>query len=376
MEPEEGFEPSTFRLRVGKPPSSRYRPGLFWLLTSAGSSVECVPDLPSYGRGNDQENDQTDLWRPTEPWRPSDPDRKVVAPTGKPAFRRRGLIVGQDHPTENRMARQAVTRPRDNPKVGHSPLGPMRDRARDRRRLQKRLTALAATPARRIRLARASTTAGSNWVPAQLCSSAMAWGTVQLGRVGAGEGHGREGVTHRDDAGPQGDLVAGQPVRMAAAVEALVGGADQPGRRGQNGCGPDDALPNEGMAAHERPLLGVQRAGLVQEVLGDGELADVVELGRLPQLGTVPVRLIPCARPPPRPGGPPPRGVRPTRGSVLEGAQQYVAALAVRRAPGAGLLGVHALVDQPHGLGHVLALLGQQNGPVGGADGRTRRRAR
>jgi hypothetical protein len=28
------------------------------LLTSAGSSVEYVPDLPSYGRGNDQENDR------------------------------------------------------------------------------------------------------------------------------------------------------------------------------------------------------------------------------------------------------------------------------------------------------------------------------
>ena len=58
MEPEVGFEPTTFRLRVEKHPSSRCQPGLFWLLTSAGSSVECVPDLPCYGRGNDQENDQ------------------------------------------------------------------------------------------------------------------------------------------------------------------------------------------------------------------------------------------------------------------------------------------------------------------------------
>jgi hypothetical protein len=32
-------------------------------------------------------------------------------------------------------------------------------------------------------------------------------------------------------------------------------------------------------------------------------------------------------------------------------------------------LGVHALVDQPHGLNHVLAFLGEQDGPVGGADG-------
>jgi hypothetical protein len=52
--------PATFRLRVEEPSSSVCRPGPFWLLRSAGSSVECVPDLPSYGRGNDQGNDQTD----------------------------------------------------------------------------------------------------------------------------------------------------------------------------------------------------------------------------------------------------------------------------------------------------------------------------
>jgi hypothetical protein len=60
LEPEVGFEPTTFRLRVGKPSSSRRCPGRFWLLRSAGSSFECVPDLPCYGRGNDQENDQAD----------------------------------------------------------------------------------------------------------------------------------------------------------------------------------------------------------------------------------------------------------------------------------------------------------------------------
>ena len=45
------LEPSTFRLRVEEPSSSRYQQGPFWLLTSAGSSSQCVPDLPSYGRG-------------------------------------------------------------------------------------------------------------------------------------------------------------------------------------------------------------------------------------------------------------------------------------------------------------------------------------
>jgi hypothetical protein len=54
LEPEEGFEPSTFRLRVETHPSSRFYPERFWLLVSAGSSVEYVPDAPCYGRGNDQ----------------------------------------------------------------------------------------------------------------------------------------------------------------------------------------------------------------------------------------------------------------------------------------------------------------------------------
>jgi hypothetical protein len=43
---------------------TRPRPDVFWLLPSAGSSAGCVPGLPCYGRGNDQENDQTDPWKP------------------------------------------------------------------------------------------------------------------------------------------------------------------------------------------------------------------------------------------------------------------------------------------------------------------------
>jgi hypothetical protein len=56
FEPEVGFEPTTFRLRVETHASSRCWPGRFWLLTSAGSSSQFVPDLPGYSRGNDQEN--------------------------------------------------------------------------------------------------------------------------------------------------------------------------------------------------------------------------------------------------------------------------------------------------------------------------------
>jgi hypothetical protein len=64
VEPEVGFEPTTFRLRVEEPSSTRCYRGLFLLVTSARSSAECAPDLPSYGRWNDQGNDQAD---PREP---------------------------------------------------------------------------------------------------------------------------------------------------------------------------------------------------------------------------------------------------------------------------------------------------------------------
>jgi hypothetical protein len=50
---------TTVRLRVEGPSSSRCRPDPSWLLTSAGSSSQRVPDLPCYGRGNDHGNDRT-----------------------------------------------------------------------------------------------------------------------------------------------------------------------------------------------------------------------------------------------------------------------------------------------------------------------------
>src|SRR3954449_13068761 len=85
----------------------------------------------------------------------------------------------------------------------------------------------------------ASTTVGSNWVPAWARSSWRAasgdrdvrGGGAQfrgggVGRealaVGAVGGHGFVGVAHGDDAGPEGDLLAGEPVGVAGYVPAVV----------------------------------------------------------------------------------------------------------------------------------------------------------
>jgi hypothetical protein len=108
FEPEVGFEPTTFRLRVEEPSSSRCRPDPFWLLTSAGSSVECVPDLPSYGRRNDQENDQADP-------RGTHPDHDCLPiPIGRQQLHRtlnhcgRRLIIDQGPPDRKRMPAKQV----------------------------------------------------------------------------------------------------------------------------------------------------------------------------------------------------------------------------------------------------------------------------
>ena len=49
--------------------------------------------------------------------------------------------------------------------------------------------------------------------------------------------------------------------------------------------GPDDLGADAGVLAHQLPLLAVQRAGLEQHAVGDGDLADVVQEGRVLHLG-------------------------------------------------------------------------------------------
>src|SRR5215216_4322890 len=99
MEPEVGFEPATFRLRVATHSSSRCQPGRSWLLRSAGSSIQCAPDLPRYGKGNDHWNDQPANDRTTRREPEGSHDRKVGVPresTARPQTgERSGLLATQ-----------------------------------------------------------------------------------------------------------------------------------------------------------------------------------------------------------------------------------------------------------------------------------------
>ena len=86
-----------------------------------------------------------------------------------------------------------------------------------------------------------------------------------------------------DDARAEGDLLSGDAVRIAGAVEALVVVADRRDRVLEEAEAVDDARALVGMALHERPLVGGQARGLQQDRVGDGELPDVVEERRVPE---------------------------------------------------------------------------------------------
>jgi hypothetical protein len=84
-------------------------------------------------------------------------------------------------------------------------------------------------------------------------------------------------VAGQDDARGERDVLAGEPVRVAAAVPALVLVADRRGHVAQAGQRSQDPLADDRVLAHEHPLVGGQRTGLVEDLVGDADLADVVQ---------------------------------------------------------------------------------------------------
>jgi hypothetical protein len=98
------------------------------------------------------------------------------------------------------------------------------------------------------------------------------------GAVGAVAAHRVEGIGAEDDPGDDRDVLAGQAVGVARSVVALVARPHHAGDRGDLRHRGEDGLALEGMAAHDRPLPLVERAGLVDDLGRHGDLADVVEL--------------------------------------------------------------------------------------------------
>src|SRR6186997_1329094 len=92
-----------------------------------------------------------------------------------------------------------------------------------------------------------------------------------------------------DDPRGKGDLVGGEPVRVPAAVPVLVARANDARHAAERrGCA-QDALADDGVLADEPPFALVERAGFVEDLVGNRELAEVVELsGALELLELVP----------------------------------------------------------------------------------------
>ena len=87
-----------------------------------------------------------------------------------------------------------------------------------------------------------------------------------------------------------GIVLAGQAVRVAAAVVALVGGAHHDPDFGAVAADAvEHLLALDGVGLHDGPLLGVELAGLVDDRVGDVDLADVVQ--QRPKLGLLPALL-------------------------------------------------------------------------------------
>ena len=79
--------------------------------------------------------------------------------------------------------------------------------------------------------------------------------------------------------------LAGEAVRIAVAVPALVLVAHRPGDRAHARDRADDPLADHRVLAHHLPLAVVERSRLVQDLVGHADLADVVQQRRGAQPG-------------------------------------------------------------------------------------------
>ncbi len=94
-----------------------------------------------------------------------------------------------------------------------------------------------------------------------------------------------EHVRDGDHAPDQRYALAGESARVAAAVPPLVvtGGDHRRHLQHRRAAASEQARPERGVAFHHVVLLRGQVSALEQDVVGDGDLADVVQRGRLAQ---------------------------------------------------------------------------------------------
>ena len=95
--------------------------------------------------------------------------------------------------------------------------------------------------------------------------------------VGAGTRHGVEGVGHVHDPRVERNVVGQQAEGIALAVGPLMVQLDDREMRLEEGYLAENAGAKAGMATDLLELVGRQRTRLAQDVVGDADLADVVQ---------------------------------------------------------------------------------------------------
>ena len=135
---------------------------------------------------------------------------------------------------------------------------------------------------------KARTTTGSNCAPEHLTSSCAGGGDADRLAIRPHRGHHLIRVGHRDDAPRERDLIAGQPARVAATVEALVVMGDCVGPLAQpRGKRTDDPGALVGVTTDVVHLRAGELRGLREDLGRDHQLADVVEQRRPAQPGAI-----------------------------------------------------------------------------------------
>src|SRR5439155_21482212 len=97
-----------------------------------------------------------------------------------------------------------------------------------------------------------------------------------------------ERVADEDHARAERDRIAGEAVRVARAVPALVAVADERANARKELDRGKDLLADHHVALHLGALLPRQGTRLVEDRLGHGDLADVVERGPVGQVAERP----------------------------------------------------------------------------------------
>src|SRR5438128_7015873 len=169
--------------------------------------------------------------------------------------------------------------------------------------------------------------------------------------IGPSAGHRIKRVAHRDDARAERDLLTGEPIWVAATVPALVRGAHQRGHRRQRRGLAENALADDRVAAHERPLVRVQRAWLGEDRVRYSRLADVVQFSPSRELVELLRRQVETAADRERELADVVEVDVQVRLALAQQLHEYVSRLMAGRAPPAALVRVNADDRQPERLG-------------------------